>query len=40
MIVKIGSVPHPMSKEYYIEWVELIIKNGVYRKMLNGKNYK
>lgn len=38
IIVKIGSVPHPMTEEHYIEWVELVTEDGVYRKMLDGKN--
>ena len=32
--VKVGSVPHPMEKEHYIEWIELIIGNEVHRKYL------
>jgi superoxide reductase len=27
ILVKVGSVPHPMEKEHYIEWIELI-KDG------------
>jgi len=26
--IKVGSVPHPMTEEHYIEWVEVI--NGPY----------
>ncbi len=26
--VKVGSVPHPMTDEHYIEWVELEKKDG------------
>ncbi len=29
--VKIGSIPHPMEEEHYIEWVELITENMVWR---------
>jgi len=32
--VKIGSVPHPMTKEHYIEWIELVTENKSYRKFL------
>ncbi len=32
--VKIGSVPHPMEKEHYIEWIELIADGVAYRKFL------
>ena len=27
--VKIGSVPHPMEEEHYIEWIEAISETGV-----------
>jgi superoxide reductase len=33
--VKIGSVPHPMKEKHYIEWIELIADNKVYKKFLN-----
>lgn len=33
--VRIGSVPHPMETEHYIEWIEAIAKDGrVMRKSL------
>jgi superoxide reductase len=32
--VKIGSVPHPMGKEHYIEWIELIADGRICRKFL------
>ena len=34
--VKIGSVSHPMTKEHYIEWIELVDEecNRVQRKNL------
>ncbi len=32
--VKIGSVPHPMEQNHYIEWVEIIADGGVCRKFL------
>jgi len=35
ILVKIGSIPHPMEKEHYIEWIELVADNISYRKFLN-----
>ncbi|MFA6436867.1 MAG: desulfoferrodoxin [Candidatus Paceibacterota bacterium] len=33
--IKIGSVAHPMEKEHYIEWIEIITEDGkVGRKFL------
>lgn len=32
--VKVGSTPHPMEKEHYIEWIEIIANGRVYRKFL------
>lgn len=32
--VKIGSVPHPMLEEHYIEWIELVADGRLYRKCL------
>lgn len=34
IMVKVGSIPHPMEEKHYIEWVELIIDGRVYRKFL------
>lgn len=33
--VSVGSVEHPMLQEHYIEWIEVIADNKVYRKYLN-----
>jgi len=33
--VKVGSVPHPMVEEHYIEWIELIADGQAYRQFLN-----
>ena len=33
--VKVGSVPHPMEAEHYIEWVEVIVDGKSYREFLN-----
>jgi len=32
--VKVGSVPHPMEPDHYIEWIELIADGLSYRKFL------
>lgn len=28
VVVKVGSVPHPMEESHYIEWIELHTKDG------------
>ena len=33
--VKVGSVPHPMIEEHYIEWIELLVDGKAYRQFLN-----
>jgi superoxide reductase len=33
--VRVGSVPHPMEKEHYIEWVEVVADGMVCTKFLN-----
>lgn len=35
-LVKVGENPHPMEEEHYIEWIELIADNMVYRKHLSS----
>ncbi len=32
--IKVGSIPHPMEEEHFIEWIELIIGDKIYRKFL------
>jgi superoxide reductase len=32
--IKVGSVPHPMTPEHHIEWIELVAGGAVYRKEL------
>ena len=32
--VSVGSVEHPMLPEHFIEWIELVTPNEVYRKYL------
>lgn len=34
VLVKIGSVPHPMIETHYIEWIELIADGKVDKKFL------
>jgi superoxide reductase len=33
--VKVGSIPHPMETEHYIEWIELTAGTQVYKNFLN-----
>jgi superoxide reductase len=32
--VKVGSVPHPMEAEHFIEWIEVIVDGKAYRQFL------
>lgn len=32
--VGVGKIPHPMTKEHHIAWIELIYDGKVYRKFL------
>ena len=34
--VKVGSVPHPMEEQHYIEWIEVITEAGTLRKFLTA----
>lgn len=34
ILVKVGSVEHPMEDKHYIEWIELLFNNKVYKKFL------
>jgi superoxide reductase len=34
MLVKVGSVAHPMEEKHYIEWIELITEDKAFRKFL------
>lgn len=34
ILVKIGSIPHPMEENHYIEWIEVISGGKDYRKFL------
>jgi len=33
-IVKVGTIPHPMEAQHYIEWIELISGSNIFRKYL------
>jgi len=32
--IKVGGIPHPMEEKHYIEWIEIIADDRVYRKFL------
>ena len=34
ILVKVGSVEHPMTEEHHIEWIEVHTANKMYRKYL------
>lgn len=34
VVVKVGSVSHPMTEEHYIQWIMIETKNGRQRKSL------
>ena len=34
IMVKVGSVPHPMEEKHYIQFIELIVNNKIYRQEL------
>jgi superoxide reductase len=36
IIVKVGSVPHPMTEEHLIQWIYLLSKKGGQRKSLKA----
>ena len=37
--VRVGSIDHPMDEDLYIEWIELLTEDRVYRKQLKpGQN--
>jgi len=33
--VRVGSVPHPMVAEHYIEWIEILADGKAYRQFLS-----
>jgi len=34
LLVKVGSVEHPMEEKHYIEWIELHTQSSVFRRYL------
>ena len=38
IMVKVGSVAHPMEEKHYIEWVEVVVDGTVYRQFLSPGN--
>ncbi len=34
ILVRVGSIDHPMDEDHYIEWIELLTEDRVYRKQL------
>ncbi len=34
ILVKVGSVAHPMEEKHYIQWIELIVDNKTYIQFL------
>ncbi len=36
--VRVGSIPHPMEEDHYIEWIELVAGDKVFRKFLKPGN--
>ncbi len=35
ILVKVGSVAHPMEEKHYIQWIELLVDGKAYRQFLN-----
>ncbi len=38
LLVKVGSVPHPMEDDHYIEWIDVESEGGVCRRYLKPGN--
>ncbi|MBU7019179.1 MAG: desulfoferrodoxin [Theionarchaea archaeon] len=39
VVVKVGSVPHPMEEKHHIEWIQIVVDGKAFRKFLNpGEN--
>lgn len=34
--VKVGSIPHPMEEDHYIEWIEIIADGKTYKEFLKS----
>jgi len=37
LLVKVGSIPHPMIEKHYIEWIQLIIDGKNCRQFQTGR---
>ena len=37
LIVSVGSIPHPMTDDHYIEYIEVETNKGTYRKLLDDE---
>ncbi|NIA18395.1 MAG: desulfoferrodoxin [Actinobacteria bacterium] len=35
ILVKVGSVPHPMEEKHFIEWIELLVDGKAYKQFLS-----
>ena len=35
VLIKVGTIEHPMLEKHYIEWIEVQTSNKIYRKYLN-----
>ncbi|MBU7042339.1 MAG: desulfoferrodoxin [Theionarchaea archaeon] len=35
ILVKVGSIPHPMEEKHHIEWIQIIADGKTYRSFLN-----
>ena len=38
VMVKVGAEPHPMRPEHWIEWIEVLTGNSVFRQELNPES--
>lgn len=34
ILVKVGSVPHPMEEKHWIEWIQIVVDGTIHRKFL------
>lgn len=34
-LIKIGEIDHPMTKEHYIQWIEILVDGKSYKQFLN-----
>jgi|GEM_PF-14583 superoxide reductase len=38
IVIKIGETEHPMTEEHYIEWIEVITDEGIFKKYFKPKD--